>query len=218
MAISLQIPKELLTTKLNNETDSLFLPYPLGMVSLSDPKYSLIVNTLKLIPNVTMQFRCGDNIGFGKTRYGLLPFRAYTKRIPLYTKTIYIIADSPTRSKDHTYSSRCSIILERLGWYIHNRFPSAVIVIKRGGDLFLDYARLAYSNVTICSASTFCLWPALANKNDVYFPYTPLVAESWDNETSYNLSSHFHWIDIDMIKIFKFRPWTVLLDVLEEEG
>ncbi|KAJ1426706.1 hypothetical protein B484DRAFT_81788 [Ochromonadaceae sp. CCMP2298] len=36
-----------------------------------------------LIPNVTIQYRCGDNIGFGKSKYGLLPFRAFTgARVP----------------------------------------------------------------------------------------------------------------------------------------
>ena len=60
---------------------------------------SLIVpldSPLPLIPNVTIQYRCGDNIGFGKTRYGLLPFSTYTNsnRINKVTaRYIYVIAD-----------------------------------------------------------------------------------------------------------------------------
>ena len=66
----------------------------------------------------------------------------------------------------HPYSSRCGTILRALFNHFTKLFPKAVVVIKRGGDQFLDYARLAYADVTICSASTFCLWPALANRGD----------------------------------------------------
>eukprot|EP01038_Epipyxis_sp_PR26KG_P008204 gene8204-11099_t len=175
---------------------------------------------LPFIPNVTIQYRCGDNIGFGKTRYGLIPFSAYNyNRIPLKTSQfIYIIADSPTRQSYHAYSHRCEIILHRLQLHLIKLFPKSTIVIKRGGDPFLDYARLVYSNVTICSASTFCLWPALSNNDgQVYFPLTPLVARSYSNETAMAFKPNFHWInDVDMIKEFKkYRPWSKLLDDLE---
>ena len=66
--------------------------------------------------------------------------------------------------------------------------------MKRGGDAFLDYARLAYSNVTICSASTYCIWPALANSNgQVYFPLTPLIAKAETNETAPNLGKTINY-------------------------
>jgi len=176
---------------------------------------------LPLIPNVTIQYRCGDNIGFGKTRYGLLPFSAYTSsnRIDKQTaKYIYVIADSPGRQSYHAYSSRCGQILGHLFAHLKKHFPTAVVIVKRGGDAFLDYARLAYSNTTICSASTFCLWPALANSvGQVHFPLTPLVARAATNETAPHLSPHFHWIrEVTMIKEFKkYRPWTNLIDDLE---
>jgi hypothetical protein len=172
---------------------------------------------LPLIPHVAIQYRCGDNIGFGKTNYGLLPFYGITARIPPWSKYIYVMADSPTRQKHHTYSGRCSIILEALFDYIRKRFPKAVVVVKRGGDQFLDYARLAYANVTVCSASTFCLWPAMSNSGAAYFPLTPLVGKSGTNATTKYLGPNFHWIrEVEIIKEFKqFRPWTSILKVLE---
>jgi hypothetical protein len=176
---------------------------------------------LPLIPNVTIQYRCGDNIGFGKTRYGLLPFRAFsTKRIPeSIRKYIYVIADSPKRQAYHAYVGRCEIILQRLFNYLKRTFPNSIVIIKRGGDMFLDYARIAYSNIVICSASTFCLWPAIANQiGTVYYPLTPLVAGAWDNKTAPFIKNNFNWIkDIEMIKEFKkYRPWTRLIDDLEK--
>lgn len=195
-------------TVTNNKTDLTYIPS------------SSSTSILPLIPNVAIQYRCGDNIGFGKTRYGLLPFRAFKSRIPQWVTSIYVIADSPNRQQGHPYSSRCGTILTALFSYLTKFFPKAIIVVKRGGDQFLDYARLIHANVTICSASTFCLWPSLANVGgNSYFPLTPLVAKATSNTTAPSLGKHFHWIDeVDMIKEFKsFRPWTQVIEVLEKE-
>jgi hypothetical protein len=197
---------EVLGTILNNATDYSTLPF-------SAP--------LPLIPNVTIQYRCGDNVGFGKTKYGLLPFAVYRRfnRIPAqFSKYIYVIADSPTRSANHPYSNRCDTILKHLFDYLKGYYPQSVIVVKRGGDPFLDYTRIAYSSVVFCSASTFCLWPALANSHgNVYYPLTPLIAKAGSNETAPNFGPRFHWIsEVPMIKEFKhYRPWSALVTDLE---
>ncbi len=193
-------------TVLNNATDLSSLS------SLSAP--------LPLIPNVTIQYRCGDNIGFGKTRYGLLPFSAYTKRRidSSIAQYIYVIADSPTRSVGHPYSGRCETILQKFFEHLRAEFPQAVVVVKRGGDAFLDYARIAYSRVVVCSASTFCFWPAISNTvGQVHFPLTPLIANAWSNATAPAIAANFHWIgEVDMIKDFKkYRPWSNLLADLQ---
>jgi hypothetical protein len=94
---------------------------------------------LPLVPNVTIQYRCGDNIGFGKTRYGLLPFSTYkAHRIPReIAKYIYIIADSPQRSAAHAYSSRCETILNKLYAYLTNevRLPLPVFLLVLSRNL-----------------------------------------------------------------------------------
>lgn len=239
-----------LFTQLNNETDMIVLPvksavsfdrdrdrhrstlnlthvdYLLHQPAHNDESQNYVNHApqlhLPLVPNVTIQYRCGDNIGFGKTRYGLLPYRVYKQIIHTVQAfdLIYIIADSPTRNAQHVYSNRCTAILEHLVSYLHKSFPSSVIVMKRGGDMFLDYARLAYSDITICSASTFCIWPALANSHgQVHYPLTPLIAKADNNQLAPNFSSRFHWIDqVDMIKEFRqFQPWYKMFDVLEAE-
>lgn len=171
---------------------------------------------LPLIPDVAIQYRCGDNIGFSYM-YGILPFTAFLSRIPKEgTRFIYVLSDHPTRASHSPYSSRCQTILERLFNYLKIHYPDATIVVKRGGDLFLDYARLAFANVTICSASSYCLWPSLANTGTVHFPLSSLVAGADSMALAPNLSSNFHWINVDIISDFrKFRPWTQIIDVLE---
>lgn len=208
-----------LGTLLNNETDLSSLVNNRQFVS---PHEELLDSSpLPLVPNVTIQYRCGDNVGFGRSKYGLLPFSAYsTQRIPPHmAQYIYVIADSPTRNKASVYSSRCETILQHLYTTLTKRFPESVVVIKRGGDVFLDYARLAYSPIVFCSASTFCLWPALANTaGQVYFPLTPLIAKASDAKTAPRLHDHFHWIeDVEMIKDFRhYRPWYKVIDDLEK--
>jgi len=175
------------------------------------------ISGLPLVPEVAVQYRCGDNIGFGKTRYGLLPFKAISSRIPDSASEIYVLADGATRSPHSLYSGRCSQILEALYKHLVARFPFALIVVKRGGDIFLDVARMVRAKILICSASTFCLWPALANQNIVHYPLTPLVLGAWNNATAPSLSKSFRWIeDFEQLKEFKhYRPWSKVIDALE---
>ena len=150
--------------------------------------------------------------------YGLLPFFAFRDRIPANAKTIYVLSDHPTRSVGATYSGRCQQILESLFRYLQKHFPHSIIVVKRGGDLFLDYARLTLSNVTICSASTYCLWPALAHEGLVYYPLTSLIGGADNPQLAKNmiLPAHFHWIEDPLLisDLRKFRPWTAVLGYL----
>lgn len=171
---------------------------------------------LPLIPDVAMQYRCGDNIGFNY-QYGILPFTVIDERIPADAKYIYVLSDHPSRAVHSPYTSRCKLILEKLFEYIKEKRPSATVVVKRGGDLFLDFARFAKAKVTICSASTYCFWPALSSPNKVYFPITSLIAGADSIELAPNFGPHFNWIVSPTIisNMKGLRPWTQIIDVLE---
>ena len=110
---------------------------------------------LPLLPNVTIQYRCGDNIGFGKSKYGLLPFSAYKPhRIPsAVAKYIYVIADSPQRSAAHVYSGRCETILQRLFTYLTKQVLFDINLV--GFSPF--HAVLTLSFASVCH-STPALW------------------------------------------------------------
>lgn len=174
---------------------------------------------LPTIPDVAIQYRCGDNIGFNYM-YGLLPFWAFTSRIPKDTKTIYVLADHPTRNLQATYAGRCQNILEALFHYLEERFPDATIVVKRGGDIFLDVARFALAKVLICSASTFCVWPALANENVAHFPLTSLIAGADNMQLAPDFGPRFQWIQKPLLisDLRRFRPWDAVIDFLKTEG
>lgn len=173
------------------------------------------VSSFPLIPDVAIQYRCGDNIAFSYM-YGILPFTAFDSRIPADAKYIYVLSDHPSRAAHSPYTGRCKTILEKLLEYLTGKFPQATILIKRGGDIFLDMARLSFAKVTICSASTYCFWPALSTDGQAYFPVTSLIAGADSIELAPNFGKHFHWInEPKIISNFKgYRPWTAVLDVL----
>lgn len=176
---------------------------------------------LPIVPDVAIQYRCGDNIGFNYM-YGLLPFFAFPPRIPADARTIYVLSDHPSRSAGATYSSRCQTILQALFEYLRMHFPRATVVVKRGGDMFMDYARLTFSNVTVCSASTYCLWPALAHDGVVHYPLTSLVGNADNMELAARMTTlprSFRWINDPLLisDLRKFRPWTNLLGYLRGE-
>jgi hypothetical protein len=171
---------------------------------------------LPLIPDVTIHYRCGDNIAFNYM-YGILPFTVFDSRIPKGSKYIYVLSDHPSRAMSSPYSSRCSLILEKLFAYLLGKFPDATIVVKRGGDIFLDFARIALSRTIICSASSYCFWPAVSNDGNAYFPLTYLIAGADSIDLAPSFGQHFHWItDAQIISNFKgLKPWTQIIDVLE---
>ena len=90
--------------------------------------------------------------------------------------------------------------------YLSEKFPDKVIVIKKGGDQFLYFARIVYANVTICSVSTFCMYPSLGSNGSVYFPVSKLLPHHGSN--SY-ISKQFHWFsDPPVVTNMKdYHPW-----------
>jgi hypothetical protein len=201
---------------------------------------------LPIIPDVTIHYRCGDNVEVPE-QYGFLPFKAIVsiiKKHPHNHQYIYILSDPPGRSSLYeTYSSpsfsqsttdngrskrnsrsntstgihefthKCVSVLKALFNYLQFHFPSSIIILKRGGDPFLDFIRLSYSKVTICSSSTFCIWPAIATNGTAYFPDTTLIA----NGVKPNFGKNFNWItDFKVIStIRKNTPVEKVIEILQ---
>lgn len=189
-------------------------------VTVIDPEVDLTnsksTDKLPLIPDTTIHYRCGDNIAFNY-QYGILPFTIFDSRVPKDSKLIYVLSDHPNRAPHSPYTSRCKLILENLFDYLKTKFPSATIVVKRGGDIFLDYARIALSKTVICSASSYCFWPAVSSVGQAYFPLTSLIADADQVALAPTFGPNFHWItDAKLISNFKgLRPWTKIIDVLK---
>ena len=164
---------------------------------LFSPKSNALGLVLPLIPDVAIHYRCGDNFG---APYGFIPFEVLKDRIvaaPDVVHTIYVLAEHRGRkTKDRPYLAvKCDIILNGLFEYLVENFPSAHVVVKRGSDdMFLDLARLTFAKTTICSISTFCLWPAVASNGTAFVPQTKLIV---GGNTNINLG--FQWMIVNTL-------------------
>lgn len=122
---------------------------------------------LPLIPDVAVHYRCSDNTFGGM---GLLSFKTVIDRIPSDAKYIYVFTEAIARVKGELMEPHVDVILSALKKDIETAIKGSIVVIKRGSHLFTTFAQLGFANVTICSPSTFCLYPAMARVKTTYFP------------------------------------------------
>ena len=167
---------------------------------------------LLYIQEATIHYRCGDNF---ESYYGFLPFIVFKTLIPANAKLIYVLSDyrgrnTGGRSRLHL-ESKCDNILKSLFDYLIATFTSATIVFKRGDDVMVDMARIAFSNISICSVGTFCLWPAIACNGTAYYPKTKLILGGrmdldlgfkWISSPEIVLGEKYSWED-DKVPLFK---------------
>jgi len=159
--------------------------------------------SIPIIPDVTLHYRCGDNIAGASSAigYGLLKVKDIVSRIPVNARHIYILAESTSRNKKkstHGCNDECSLIHYFVYKSLIKKFPKSLVVLKKGGNIYLDFVRLVLSNTTICSASTFCFYAALGhNQSAVYFPRTKLIANPLESSFSnIELGQSFVWMPI----------------------
>ena len=147
--------------------------------------------SLPFVPHVAIHYRCSDNfVG----HYGFLPFYKFVEIIPAdFTESIFVLAENKTRKTAHRkhLTAKCDWIFDSMFSFLVKHFPHAKVLIRRGDDPYLDFARLSYAKVTICSVSSFCLWPAIINNGSAHFPRTKLIL---GGDATVNLGPSFHWI------------------------
>jgi hypothetical protein len=177
--------------------------------TLQSPLYSQ--NSLPMIPDVAVHCRCGDNtVG----DYSFLPYESYSNKIPRdnVMKNIYILSDNINRKTKPHQMILCNAILSGLHDYLASKFPTSNVITLRGMSPFDDIVRLTYAKLTICSVSTFCLWPAISRTNTVYYPQTLLIA---NNEQPF-YSSNFHWFNDSLLLFGQHALRMTPEDIVEE--
>jgi hypothetical protein len=129
---------------------------------------------LPLYPDVTIHYRCSDNIFFDNM--GLLPFHHIVNVIPSQAEFIFIVTEGSNPQDYQHVRSVCKPVLQALADKIKLKFPKANVVIRSGGRhhdaLFELFDMFVYSSVVITSASSFSTYMALSNSNGkVFLPY-----------------------------------------------
>lgn len=169
---------------------------------------------LPLIPDASIQLRCSDVLHHD--RYGFVPFKAYKSLIPSTARHIILSSDHPQR---RTQGEECKQILQSAFDYLKHHFPSSIIVIKRGDDLFRSLARISFSPVSICSPSTFCLWPALLSSNGTaYYPLSNVALQSQAVHFPESVSKHFKWMtDFRVLHFIRNEDMRSILNALNQQ-
>lgn len=123
---------------------------------------------LPLIPDVAIHFRCSDNIIHGM---GLLSVKTIVDRIPKNAKYIYIFSEYGQRIDPHIreLGSMSAAIVKGVWQDISHAFPDAIVIAKRGMNVFTTMSTLGLANITICSPSSFCFYPAMSREKLTYF-------------------------------------------------
>lgn len=210
-------------TRLDEARDSIIHPKPNAeFATYTTPLIEHNTTSfLPLVPDTAIQYRCSDNLGFryGAMGYGILPFRAITKRIKADDLYIYVLAEQAERTHPNPY---CNVILMSLISYIHRRFPASTVVLKRGGDPLLDYVRFINAKTTVCSASTFCFFAGISTRGTTHFPLTNLIIQAdpsiTNEKNAPDFGPNFKWI-FETEAIFHFKKATSeLLELLEKDA
>jgi hypothetical protein len=71
--------------------------------------------------------------------------------------------------------------------FLQEKYPHAMVATRRGYPLD-SFVQQSSSSVTICCASTFCLFPSLINPNPVYIMQTKVFASG---RVSFGPNVHF---------------------------
>jgi hypothetical protein len=89
---------------------------------------------------------------------------------------IYIMTEHPARLSGAPLSAICPPLISRLQKELSVRYKDTVVSVQRG-MMFQTWYQFLNADLVICSASSFCLWPALGNRHGhVYLPMTTLFA------------------------------------------
>ena len=174
---------------------------------------------MPIVPDIAIQLRCSDNT----PKMGLLPFQAIFDRLDRYFEEITkqkhrgqygdinrtkLSADKSVSQQvyiyimsehvDRTFGVKklghvCPHVLIALHEQLSKRYEDSVVSILKG-HMFRTWYQFMHAKVVICGASTFCLWPALANSNGtVYLPMTPLIANN--TAVQFKGVSNVHFIE-----------------------
>jgi len=152
------------------------------------------VTRADLETDLSLQYRCGDILNIWSKVYGFMSYslieklinqhKAGPRQIVIETNPLY---SKSRNSKEEGLKSKCRVIVldlvSRLTALGHN------VQVANGSDRSLSWGRMMFSKQLICSASTYCFWPALA-ADESYFPDTGLLLSSYPDD----LSQGWHWV------------------------
>lgn len=142
-----------------------------GMLEYIHSKATVIETSA--FADLAVHVHCGDDaLGRNNSQDGFLGLSAYKKALEGLSKAqvkirIFMVqtSDSGHRGKDATSSMICREVGDGLTQLLRSSLGAANVVLDSTSDVGDVWTHLMFSNRTLCSPSTFCLWPAIAAEN-----------------------------------------------------
>jgi len=159
----------------------------------------LDIPSLPFLPSVSILLRCSDVLSHhGTSPYGFVNWHNYLSLIPRNSSHVYIHSE-PLNYKGSEQSAHfCNNLTQELVFFISRHFRKSVIAVRRGFALD-GLVQLSLANLTICSPSTFCLFPALYQQHSVAFQLSSLIA---NGNASVTFTSTWKWIEYPPLQQF----------------
>jgi hypothetical protein len=136
-------------------------------------------------------FRCCDILTRASAesgQYGFVNWNVYLLTIPVTARTIYILME-PLDYVGCDHGEHCRQISEAMAGFLSTHYPDAVVAIRRGHP-DIGLVQLAETKVIVCTASSFCIFPAYMNSGKIFMQLSKLFA----NNEAVRISNNFHWI------------------------
>ena len=131
------------------------------------------------VEDAVLHFRCGDILKYAHhTEYGY-PRYSFYRCIFRNPKSIAIVTapwrgegEGLYREKDAEFNDVCRAIVMDMVEYFQSAFPDAIVRIRNNESLPKRFGRLIHAKQSVCSPSTFCLYPAIAATGESYIIYS----------------------------------------------
>jgi len=204
-----QIMKDAIRMHLTQPRHGVFLEYT-GLLLDKEKDYFTVDPTmfLPLIPDVAIHFRCSDNLFGGM---GILSLKTMYDRIPKDAKYIYMFSEYGSRLIGKPLEFTSAAIIKAVWEDLSRAFPNAIVISKRGMNVFTNMAIFASAEVLICSPSTFCFYPALARDKTTYF----IAGDGQYIDSTIPIHPNFHFVKGDTLYYHNFTSTTTVPEVLE---
>eukprot|EP01041_Mallomonas_annulata_P009316 gene9316-19342_t len=146
---------------------------------------------LPFVPDFAIHYRCSDNLFGGM---GYLSFGSIIEKIPSEAKYIYIFTEGD-RVQSSFMSKSVPIIIKALFDDLVSYFPNSTVVVKKGGNEITVWAQFYLANITYCSASTYCFYPAIARTQTTYMSATDYIGAKEGSASGHVfIHPNYHWI------------------------
>lgn len=125
------------------------------------------------VVDFAVHVRCGDILKYRQSEYGFLGMSAYRRvlegrppgvplRIRVFMAPTHGDVVKTRLAKDAPFATMCGDIGSGLRRLLSSQFSPAEVTIDNTSETLTVWAHMVFAKRTLCSPSTYCMWPTMA--------------------------------------------------------